>query len=102
MRKPVELENIEAMRYNEGIDDVELREEIRGLAVGDFVKLTFLTGHPARGETLLVQITDIKGRTFCGTLARRPAQAGLSNLRTGAVVAFTAAHIHSLPRSGSS
>jgi hypothetical protein len=100
MRKPVEIENIEAVRYSEGIDDVELREEIRGLAVGDFVKLTFLIDPPARGETLLVRITDIQERAFRGMLARRPAQAGLSGLRVGAVVAFTAAHIHSLPRGG--
>lgn len=100
MRKPVAIENIEAMRRCEGIDDVELREEIRRLAVGDFVKLTFLTGQPGRGETLLVRITQIQGTTYCGTLARKPIQAGLAKLRAGAVVAFTSAHIHSLPKGG--
>ena len=64
MRKSVEIENIEAMRFNEGINDVELREEIRSLAVGDFVKLTFLSGSPAKGESLLVQITSIEGAPF--------------------------------------
>jgi hypothetical protein len=102
MRQPVEIENIEAVRYSEGIDDVELREAIRGLAVGDIVNLTFLIGRPARGETLSVRITDIKGPTFRGMLARRPVQAGLSGLRTGAVIDFTAGHIHSLPRGGAS
>ena len=33
------------MRLREGIDDAELREEIRGLAIGDFVKLTPLDPH---------------------------------------------------------
>jgi len=98
MRKPVEIENIEALRYREGIDDVELREEIRGLGVGDFVNLTFLIGTPARGETVLVRITAIEGRTYSGQLTRRPTFAGLSTMRAGARVAFTSAHIHSLPK----
>src|SRR5207248_1333804 len=38
MRTTIEIENIEEMRRQEGIDDVELRGEIRGLKVGDFVK----------------------------------------------------------------
>ena len=102
MRKPVEIENIEAMRCSEGIDNVELREEIRGLAVGDIVRLTFLNGPPPKEETLLVRITDIQGLAFQGKLTRRPKQAGLSVLRAGADVAFTAAHIHSLPKGGPS
>src|SRR5258708_6931518 len=40
MRHHIELENIEDMRREAGIDDVELREEIRGLRVGDSVRLT--------------------------------------------------------------
>src|SRR5205823_4193524 len=51
MRNTVAIENIEEMRRREGIDDVGLREEIDGLRVGDFVKLTFLTGtRPPAGE----------------------------------------------------
>src|SRR5436309_2910036 len=51
MRNSVEIENIEAMRLLEGIDDVELREGIRGLAVGDLVKLTLLAGgRPPRAK----------------------------------------------------
>jgi hypothetical protein len=101
MRNAVEIENIEAMRLSEGIDDVELREEISRLEAGDLVKLTFLTVPPARRETLSVRITAIQGQTFWGMLTRRPVQAGLSELRAGAIVAFTAAHIHSLPKGGS-
>ena len=69
MRAPLQIENIDEMRRREGIDDVALRDEIRGLKVGDFVKLTLLSG---------------------------PASAALSDLRAGAALAFTAAHIHSL------
>src|SRR5690349_10219391 len=100
MRAPVEIENIEALRYREGIDDVELREEIRCLEIGDFVKLTFLPTAATGGETLLVRITHIQGRNFQGTLARKPASKGMSKLRAGAAIAFTAAHIHSLPKKG--
>ena len=44
MRNPVQIENIEEMRRREGIDDVELRSEIRDLQVGDSVRLTLMTG----------------------------------------------------------
>jgi hypothetical protein len=44
MRNPVEIENIEEMRRQEGVEDSELREEIRGLLVGHCVKLTLLAG----------------------------------------------------------
>lgn len=97
MPDPVEIENIEEMRRREGIDDVELREEIRGLEVGDLVKLTLLSGKSFAGETLLVRITSIRGPAFRGELAERPVSAALSNLRVGSPVAFTTAHIHSLP-----
>lgn len=91
----VEIEDIEGMRLRNGIDDVELREQIRGLRVGDLVKLTFLTG-ASSGETVAVRITEILGSAFRGALAGAPASAGLAGLRVGTAVAFTAAHIHSL------
>jgi len=100
MQKAVEIENIEAMRFSEGIDDVELKAEIRSLAVGDFVRLTFLTGSPPKGESLLVQITSIEGRTFSGRLSRKGAATGQSSLRAGTVVTFTSGHIHSVPKGG--
>lgn len=99
MRHAVEIENIDELRRREGIDDVELREEIRTLHVGDSVLLTFLPLQvPSARETLSVRITSIRGDTFRGKLADRPAIAGLSNLRVGTSVTFTRAQIHSLPR----
>jgi hypothetical protein len=99
MRHRVMIEDIEEMRRRQGIDDVELREEICGLEIGDFVKLTLLSGTgPFAGETLLVRITSIKGDAFRGKLAQRPALTSLSDLRAGSAVAFTKAHIHSVPK----
>jgi hypothetical protein len=99
MRNSIVVEDIERMRRRQGIDDVELREEIRGLTIGDFVKLTLLTRTGSyAGETLLVRITRIKGPVFCGALAVRPTFQGLSKLRVGSPVRFTTAHIHSVPK----
>jgi len=99
MGNRVEIENIEERRYQVGIDDVVLREDIRGLAVGDLVKLTLLTGAGSfAGETVLVRITSIKGAAFRGKLVCKPASTGLSRLGVGSLIAFAAAHIHSLPR----
>lgn len=97
MPNPVDIENIEELRRLAGIDDVELREEIRKLVKGDFVKLTFLTETQAC-ETLQVRITSIKGTAFRGKLADRPATRGLSKLLAGTLLVFTRAHIHSLPK----
>jgi len=99
VQKSVVIENIDEMRRREGIDDVELRKDIRGLRVGDFVRLTLLTGGPAAaGETVLVRLTRIKGSQFRGKLASRPAALRLATLADGEPLAFTAAHIHSLPK----
>lgn len=98
MQFPIEIENIEELRLREGIDDVELRIAIRGLAIGDFVKITFLTG-PKSFETLFVQITRIRGCAFRGKLAKTPVSVALSNLRAGSSVAFSSAQIHSIRRS---
>src|SRR5262245_47042086 len=97
MRQPVEIENIAEMRRREGIEDEELEEEIRRLQIGDAVKLTFLTSARSfSGETLQVRITQIRGEAFRGKLAGSPASPGLSALRAGSTVAFTADHIHSV------
>ena len=99
MRNPVEIENIEEMRRREGIEDVELREEIRGLAIGDFVKLTLVTSTKSfPGQTLLVRITRIRGAAFRGKLAHGPASTGRSQLQLGSSITFTTAHIHSIPK----
>ncbi len=97
MRHSVEIENIEELRRREGIEDVELRNAIRGLAVGDVVKLTFLTGvTPNAGETLRVRITRIEDGEFRGKLGSTPAANTMSHLRAESTVSFTTAHIHSI------
>lgn len=99
MKNSVALQNIEEMRRREGIDDVELREGIRSLRVGHFVKVTLLTGTTVfAGETVLVRITCIRGHALRGKLVERPVSTDLSSLAAGAAVAFTTAHIHSLPK----
>jgi hypothetical protein len=100
MRNPIAIENIEDLRRRQGIDDVELRAEIRGLQIGDFVKLTFLPDTKSlTGETLRVRITSIRGSAFRGKLADRAASGALAKLRVGAPVTFTTDHIHSVPKS---
>lgn len=96
-RSPVEIEDILAMRRREGIDDVDLARDIQRLQVGRCVKLTFLFDSKA-AESMLVRITSIRGNTFRGKLASEPVAPGLLQLRTGATIVFTAAHIHSIPR----
>jgi hypothetical protein len=95
VRNPIEIEKIEEIRRQEGIDDVELRVEIRALKIGDFVKLTFLIGS-AGFETLSVRITSIRGSAFRGKLADKPVSPALSELGVGSPVLFTADHIHSI------
>jgi hypothetical protein len=97
MPHAVEIQDIDTMRRREGIDDVALREAIRALKVGDFVKLTLLSGTTS-AETVAVRITSIKGSAFRGKLADQPASSGLVTLRAGSALAFTTAHIHSLAR----
>jgi hypothetical protein len=98
MTSPVQIEDIEAMRALEGIDDAELWETIRGLKVGRLVKLTFLaSGTLSAGETLSVRITRIGRRVISGKLAQRPVSAALAGIAEGAPVEFTADQIHSLP-----
>jgi hypothetical protein len=98
MQNPIEIENIEALRRQQGIDDVELHQQIRGLRVGDTVKLTVSTGAPFPGRALLVRITRIRGLDFRGKIVLAPGTAVLERLRVGAVLAFTADQIHSIRR----
>jgi hypothetical protein len=99
MNKAVEIENIEEMRRLVGIDDVELRQAVRGLRAGDLVKITLLTAAaPAARETVLVRLTGAQGPEFRGRLAEGPTAPGLSGLRAGARVVFRAAHIHSVAK----
>jgi hypothetical protein len=99
MSERVQFENIEEMRCQVGIEDVELREAIRALRVGDHVRITPLTGgHSSPGRTLLVRITRIEGGGFRGKLAGRAASPPRRGLRIGSAVAFTASHIHSVAK----
>ena len=101
MDKQVALEDIEERRRSVGIDDVELREAIRGLRVGDHVRLTLLASPKASaGETLLVRITRIRSPRFWGELAEKPASPSFADLPLGSRVAFTTSHIHSLSEGG--
>ncbi len=96
--KAVAIENIEEMRLRAGIDDVELRESVRRLRVGDRVRLTLLDGPGGTaGKMLWFRITRVEGSRFRGRLAGGQSPAGL---RPGALLSFTAAHIHSVARVG--
>ncbi len=98
MTSLVQIEDIEAMRSREGIDDAELRDEISGLRVGQLVRLTFLaSGKPSAGETLSVRITRISRSGFCGKLAERPASAALAGIAVGTPVEFRHGVTHKLP-----
>src|SRR5947199_294575 len=95
----IRIENIEEMRRSNGIEDVELQEQISRLTVGDLVKLTFVSdARPSMGETLAVRITRRRGVAMCGKLADRPALSSLSKLRPGSRIMFNSAHVHSIPK----
>ena len=97
MGHTVLIEDIGGMREREGIDDVDLRDDIRGLGVGDLVRLTLKTDQSPTGETVVVRFTGVSGAVFRGALADKPVSKCLANLGVGFALSFTAAHIHSLP-----
>jgi hypothetical protein len=90
MDKRIEIENIEEMRRQQGIDDVELAEEIRRLKVGHVVVLTLLSSARCF-ETVPVRITQTNGVAFRGKLVRSSSFFG-----RGKMLEFTIAHIHSV------
>ncbi len=94
MPEPVLIENIEERRHQLGIDDVDLRDEIRELRSGNMVNLSFMTGETTF-ETLPVRITSIRGSAFRGKLAAAPTSKGLAQLHVGSTLTFTGTHIHS-------
>jgi hypothetical protein len=97
MRQLVEIEDIEHLRLREGINDVELRREIRQLKRDDVVRITLLA--PSKScETIRVRITSIRGCTFRGKLASKPASRALSSLDIGSPITFAAVHIHSIAK----
>jgi len=93
----IEIENIDELRQREGIDDVELHEDIGRLRVGDHVRLTFLAGATLR-ETLPVRITRIRAGQFRGRLVGPVARPELLGLRPDALVSFNAGQIHSIAK----
>lgn len=93
----IEIENIDELRRREGIDDVELHEDISRLRIGDHVFLSFLAGATLR-ETLPVRITRIRAGQFRGRLVGRIARPELFGLRADALVSFTAGQIHSIAK----
>lgn len=101
VRNAVEIEDIERLRRRAGIEDDELRNEIRLLRIGDTVNLTFLKDAVSGvGETLAVRITFIRSGCFRGNLASEPRTAYLSALQSGSTVIFKTTHIHSIPKRG--
>jgi hypothetical protein len=95
MRISIQIENIDELRRCNGIDDIELHEDIRRLRVGDHVFLTFLSGINLR-TTVPVRITRIRAGRFRGRLASPIARPELLGLRPNALVSFTAGQIHSI------
>jgi len=90
------IENIEDRRNQVGIDDVELREAIGRLAIGDVVLLTLITG-PKTRESVFVEIDSIRRGAFRGKLAAGLNPTALMK-RIPSEIAFTTAHIHSIPK----
>jgi hypothetical protein len=67
------------------------------LRVGDFVRLTFQAGtKPRVSQTLLVRVIRITGSRYRGKLVTGAQSAALSELRSGFLVSFAAANIHSI------
>lgn len=95
MRVSIEIENIDELRRCNGIDDIELHENIDRLRVGDHVFLTFLSSSNLRA-TLQVRITGIRAGQFRGRLATPIERPEWLALRPNALVAFAAGQIHSI------
>lgn len=95
MPSAIDIENIDELRRREGIDDVELHEDIGRLQVGDHVLLTFLSATSLRA-TLPVRITRIQADQFRGRLIGTIGRPELLGLRPNILVTFTAAQIHSI------
>ncbi len=95
MQRALPIQDIEEMRLQAGIDDVELRLEIRALQIGDCVKLSLMTGDRSF-ETVSVRITSMKGSDFRGKLADPKTCSCTSKRLAGLTVDFTTAHIHSI------
>lgn len=99
MPETLKIENIEHMRQLQGIDDVELRESIRRLRIGDCVHLTFLSGsRPVRSKTVPVRIVAIDKDRFTGEIMESLTSLGQDHLRERSLVTFQERHVHSIPK----
>lgn len=93
----IEIENIECMRLREGINDLELRQDIRGLRIGHCVKLTLVSGdRPLEGETVTVRITVHSRRIVPGQAGKAAGVRCLQGPGGAAPLTFSTAHIHSI------
>jgi hypothetical protein len=95
MSNRIRIEDIEGMRKEAGIDDVDLRNAIGRLKPGDHVHLTFRAG-TSSPETLLVRVTTVNSTAFEGELAQAPVASSLQTLHVGSPMSFAATHIHSV------
>lgn len=89
------IEDIETMRREAGIDDVDLRNAVRRIQPGDFVNLTFRAGIGSP-ETLVVRVTTVNSAKYEGELAQAPTVNSLLSMRIGSPMSFAATHIHSM------
>jgi hypothetical protein len=96
------IEEIDALRRQCGIDDVELRRQVAALRVGDQARLTFLAGPGLSAPlTLRVRITHIRGDRFHGLLAEPNSGRVPPAVQDAMPVVFTAGQIHSVVSPGS-
>lgn len=91
----MEIENIEAARLREGIDDADLRDHICALTAEDHIRVS-ISGDGAHFEKVSVRITSRKGTKFRGKLLNKPRQTSLRSLRIGSPVLFDGNQIHSI------
>lgn len=92
------LENIQQLRIESGIEDVELQKSICNLAVGDIVNLTILNSKSSHsGEPIVVEVVAIQGFNYQGKVIRASNNESLSRELADQSIAFSKKHIHSVP-----
>jgi hypothetical protein len=91
----IQIEDIDAVRLREGIDDVGLRKSVAQLGASDRVCLSIsLDGKSF--EKVSVRITSCRGGTFRGKLLSKPHSTGLRDLDADRLLVFSASQIHSI------
>jgi hypothetical protein len=89
------IENIDAARKREGIDDVVLHDEIIRLKAGDQVRLS-VSADGKQYEMVSVRITSVKGLALRGKVTEKPRSRSLGTLVVGAAMTFVADQVHSI------